>query len=136
MLIGLERYLTIAYPLRSRLWFSRRKTTIQLIFIVVYVVILSIPRYTSIYIGENIYGNQSGGLNVPSLSKFESIYRPTKLQTFWVQKLGKYFDYILHLIDLCVPTLGVLIFNILSAITVSQYIQYIFFKYTYIYNVV
>lgn len=114
MLITLERYLVIAYPLRSRTWFTKTRAKIQVLLILVYVMILCLPRYTSLYIGENVYSDKEGGLDVPSLANFEYIFRPTKWHIFWLDSLGEFFDYYLYLADFWASNLSLLLFNIWS----------------------
>lgn len=46
-------------------------------------ILISIPRYTSLYIGDNICSSQKGGLDVPSLRDSEYIYLPTRFYSLW-----------------------------------------------------
>lgn len=114
VLITLERYLVIAYPLRSRLWFSLTRSKLQVIFIVVYDLLVCIPKYTSLHVGENIYSDKKGGLNVPCLAKSDYIFMPSKWHKFWSNTLGKCFAYYLYLVDILVSNLILLLFNIWS----------------------
>ncbi len=122
LLIAFERYMVIAYPIKSRWWFSRTKSRLHVLLILFYVLMLLAPRYTSLYIGENIYGDQEGGLDVPSLSKFEYIFRPTRIHSFWSGTLGASFDYCVNFFDFWVPNLCMFIFNVWSV----KKVRYIF----------
>lgn len=55
LLKTLERCPVIVYPLRSRTWFSPTKSKVQVIFIIIYVTLLFLPRYTSLYVRENVF---------------------------------------------------------------------------------
>lgn len=118
-LITIERFMVIAYPIRSRACFSPLKARLQVLITVVYVILPLIPRYTSLYVGENIYSNHEDGLNIPSLATFEYIFRPTKLHSFWSRTLGDSFDYYLHLFTFCVPHSILLVFNVWSVMKVN-----------------
>ncbi len=114
VLITLERYLVIAYPLRSRTWFSPTRSKIQVIFILICVLILCIPKYSSMYISKNIYSDKEGGLDVPSLAKSEYIFVCNKGNEFWSGILGESFGYYLYLAVFLVSNLSLLVFNIWS----------------------
>lgn len=114
VLITLERYLVIVYPLRSRTWFTRTKSKFQALFIVIYVTLLFMPRYTSIYVGENVFNKGKNGMNIHSLDKFEFLFLPTTLHEFWRNFLGESFDFYLQLVEFWAPNLCLLIFNIWS----------------------
>lgn len=119
-MITLERYLVITYPLRSRTWFTRTKSKLQVLCVVTYVALLCVPRYTSLHIGENIFSSKEGHLNVPSLAEFEYIFRPTKWLDFWLATLGKSFDFYVQLLEFWVPNITLLVFNVCSVKKVSM----------------
>ncbi len=108
LLITLERYLVIVYPLRSLTWFGRTKSKIQVVLVVFYVTLLFMPRYTSIYIGENVFNT------VPSLESFEYLFLPTAIHRFWINSLGDSFDFYLQLVEFWAPNICLLIFNMWS----------------------
>lgn len=114
MLITLERYLAITFPIRSRSWFTRTKAKLQVVAVLIYASLLNVPRYSSFYVADNIYGSQAGGLNVPSLAQFDYIFRPTKLHSFWMCVLGKKYAVLMNFFDFWLPDFALLALNILS----------------------
>lgn len=125
VLITVERYLVIVYPIRSRLWFSRTKSKLQVLAILIYITLLFMPRYTSVYVGENIFNDDQDGLDIPSLKEFKYIFMPTKWHIIWLNILGESYDFFLHVVKFWLPNFCLLIFNIWSVKQV-MYLLYCF----------
>lgn len=110
VLITLERYLVVAFPLRFSHWFTLRRSRILLFLVLVLAVLLGIPRFTSTYVTEN-----------RKFQDFEStkglpfIILPTRLAFFWFVTMKGFFNQI----DFWVPLPLLLFFNALIYIHVS-----------------
>ncbi|CAL8103641.1 unnamed protein product [Orchesella dallaii] len=104
VLITIERYLVIAFPMKSTTLFTSRKTKVMALFVPILAMILSIPRFSSMYVDQNDIAD------IPSTRELTHIIRSTKLDKFWYVTLLAVHDQI----DYWLPLPILLLFNILS----------------------
>lgn len=104
LLITVERFIVLAYPLESRNWFSIRNNRVLISLVAGLGLLLGVPRFTSYFVGMNPVGN-----HFPSLEGVDYIIEASRLEQFWYGTLGGLHD----LLDFVAPVPFVLIFNIL-----------------------
>ncbi|CAL8103635.1 unnamed protein product [Orchesella dallaii] len=103
MLITVERYLVITYPLKSASWFTSGKTRIAAFCVFMIAAVLAFPRFT-------MYVDTNDLTDIPSLKGLKHILRSTKLNRFFYVTLKTLHSQI----DFWLPFPILLIFNILS----------------------
>lgn len=115
VLITLERYLIIAFPTRSRTWFTPRNAKFMIAATYFFTsVILALPRYTAFQIVSNDFG-----YDIPSLRSWSHVMMSTPLAPFWYKTLGGYFSKI----DFWVPLPTLLLLNLLVFIEIRKFAQ-------------
>lgn len=113
VIIAVERYLVLVFPLKANEWFTRERIRLMAIFTMLFSCFMSFPRFSSIYIREN---DASVGKFVPGMENFKWIFFPTRLEYFWYVSLAGFFD----AVDFWLPLPLLLLFNGLIYMHVSQ----------------
>ncbi|ODN02209.1 FMRFamide receptor [Orchesella cincta] len=112
VLITVERFLVIRYPIKSGSWFTPTTTKLMTVGVAIFAVLLNIPRVSSLILSRNDIGR-----DVPSLHNMEYIIRSTELEEFWYHSLKS----VHYLIDMMVPFPLLIIFNILLFIEIKRF---------------
>lgn len=113
VLITLERYLIIAFPTRTRTWFTARNTKFLIAGVYFFTsVFLAFPRYTAFKIVPNDFGR-----HIPSLKSWSHIMVSTSLTHFWYKTMGGYYSKI----DYFVPLPLLLFLNLLVFIEIRKF---------------
>ncbi|CAL8103638.1 unnamed protein product [Orchesella dallaii] len=112
ILITIERYLVITYPLKSACWFTSRNTKITAFCVLILAALLAFPRFT-------MYVDTNDLTDIPSLNGLTHILRSTKLNRFFYVTLKTLHSQI----DFWLPFPILLIFNILSFRKVQRIAQ-------------
>lgn len=113
VMITLERYLIIAFPARSRTWFTPKNAKFMIAAIYICTtVFLAFPRYSSIKIVPNDFGS-----NIPSLKSWSYLMMTTPLYQFWYHTMGAYFVKV----DFWVPLPTLLFLNFLIYLEVRKF---------------
>lgn len=102
VLISVERFLALAYPLNFGNWFSRRTNRALISLIAVWGFLLGVPRFTSYYVEKNPVGT-----HFPSFEGVDYIIEASRIEPFWYGTLGGIND----VIDFVVPVPALLVFN-------------------------
>lgn len=116
LLVTLERYVAIAYPLQVRTWCGLRKTRYYAFSLIIFGMLSNFPRYTSLYVGSNIFSGEYGGsdfqVDLPCLSNFEYMWLPMSLSVIW--NVSWNITTISYVIEYWIPCPLLIIFNYLS----------------------
>ncbi|CAL8109541.1 unnamed protein product [Orchesella dallaii] len=112
VLITVERFLVIRYPIKSGAWFTPTNTKLMTVGVAIFAVLLNIPRVSSLMLSRN-----DAGKDVPSLLHMEYIIRSTELEEFWYHSLKS----VHYLIDIMVPFPLLIIFNTLLFIEIKRF---------------
>lgn len=112
VIISFERYVVIAFPLRTLSWFTRRRTRVLALLSVLFSLTMAIPRYTSVYVGEN----RQFGRKVEATRNLEYLLMSTVLEEFFYVTLKGFFNYV----DFWAPLPLLLLFNGLVYFHVSS----------------
>ncbi|CAL8084110.1 unnamed protein product [Orchesella dallaii] len=86
VLITIQSFFMIAFPVPSCQWFTPRKTKLLSLSVLLFSVSLSIPRYSSVYIGVNPYSHED--FQKSHLHEFPYLLKPTALHEFWYTTLN------------------------------------------------
>lgn len=107
LLIAVERYLVVAFPLRCSNWFTIRRSRFFILSVVIFSLMMAIPRYSSTYVTENLLCKF-----VPNMEHLEYIIVTTSLEwyTLWYKRLKGFFN----VIDFLVPLPLLLLINALT----------------------
>ncbi|CAL8083983.1 unnamed protein product [Orchesella dallaii] len=116
LLITIERFLVIAYPIKSRVWFTLRKTTLVAAGVFVVSILLNGPRFFNYQITHNIYSGQN---EITSLRDFDYLIGTTKIHEIFYKTLPN----IHGKIAFWLPWPALLLFNFLSIMQVGKLTQ-------------
>ncbi|CAL8084107.1 unnamed protein product [Orchesella dallaii] len=98
LLITIQSYLMIAFPVSSIRWFTSRSTKILSICVFIIAICLAVPRFSSMYIGLNPYHDHAVDhemnknveqFRVSGLHRFHYLILPTKMHRFWYHTLNR-----------------------------------------------
>lgn len=109
ILITIERFCIITFPVNANAWFTPARTKIMTLIAVLLAVFLNYPRYASWTLEKNNWRD------VKSLQELEYVLRPSVQGKFWYKTLGG----IHNQIDFWLPLPILLFFNMLSYWKVS-----------------
>ncbi len=108
ILITIERFLMITFPLKMGTWLTQRKTMVMAFGTFVWSVLINYPRFVSWCVEKNDWRD------VESLKEIEYVVRPTSQGKFFYQTLNAMHNNI----DFWLPLPTLLFFNLLSYIKV------------------
>lgn len=112
VLITAERYLVIAFPIRSSTWFTKPKTKFMILLVYIFAIIMALPRFMSYQVVKSDTMH-----DIPSMRSFDYIVLGTKWEYFWYVQTGGFFDKI----DFWVPLPLLLFLNILVYIEIRKF---------------
>lgn len=87
--ISLERYLVVAFPIQCRDFFSIRKTGWTIVFVIVFSLLLAIPRYLTVEVIENMEF-----LNISATKNTKYLMVASSYHEFWYTNMNGIFNQI------------------------------------------
>ncbi|CAL8103656.1 unnamed protein product [Orchesella dallaii] len=115
VLITVERFLVITFPMRSSTWFTVRKTKLYAVGIFIFAAFNAIPRFTSFVIHP--IERYHIARDIPSLKGLDYVVLSTVLEEFWYRTTGAFFDQI----DFWFPLPTLLFFHFLLFIQIRKF---------------
>lgn len=109
LVITVERYMAIAFPIKSSKWLVPGKTKLMTLAVVLFAVTINVPRFTSVVIARNTDGG-----NVSSLRNMKYIIQATSLEWFWYETFGGMH----YIVDVWLPFPVLIFVNVLLFIKV------------------
>ncbi|CAL8145618.1 unnamed protein product [Orchesella dallaii] len=106
MMITIERFLIIKFPLLARVWFTARKTTLLVYGTLLGIAILNIPRFICYQVEQNRYKEES----IASIQKYEHLITATRLHILFYDDMHDAHTKI----DFWLPLPILILFNLLS----------------------
>ncbi|CAL8070594.1 unnamed protein product [Orchesella dallaii] len=113
VLITIERYLVIAFPMELGTWFTAIKTKALTAAVTLLAILVNIPRLSGIIITKN----DEGGKNLASLHDLDCIIVETKLNNFWYETCFA----IHHKIDVYLPFPLLIVYNFLLFMEIRKF---------------
>lgn len=120
VLISFERYVVVAFPMRTLHWFNLKRTRLLAMCSLIFALVMAIPRYSSVYVGVNEIGREIG-----ATKNLDYLLLSTSLEEFFYVTLKGYFNQV----DFWAPFPLLLFFNGLVYFHVMDAIVYIFCLY-------
>jgi len=115
VLITVERFLVITFPIKTSNWFTVGKTKLYVFGIFIFAAFMAIPRFTSFAIDPIERYNIAR--DIPSLEGLDYVVQSTSLEEFWYKSAGGFFDQI----DFWVPLPTLLFFHILLFVQIRKF---------------
>lgn len=108
VLITIERFIVITFPLKARYWFTQGRAVYLVLFVLLLAISLNHQKFAGLYLEPNEFKD------IPSLQELDYIHRPTIYGKFWYQTMKSLHN----MIDYWVPLPLLLLFNFLSYLKV------------------
>ncbi len=109
VLITIERFIVITFPLKARSWFTQRRAVYLVLFVLLIAISLNHQKFAGLCLEPNEFQD------IPSLHELEYIYRPTIYGRFWYGTMKSLHN----MIDYWAPLPLLLLFNFLSYLKVQ-----------------